>query len=116
MADDNSLVPSGPRRTRRTFTKAFKARVVRMAASGERSVAQVAMEHQINANQLRRWMTLARGTSATGALVPVRVDQAHESPGRGVGIALEVAVPGMTLLFHRPVDAEAVATLLKALK
>lgn len=115
MTDDSTLVPSKPRRTRRTFSKAFKAEVVAIALSGQKSVAKVAMEHRINANQLRKWMTQVKGDGGGQALVPVRVAARPEPslPGR---VALEVALPYATLRFHRPLDTGTVAALLKSLR
>lgn len=41
--------------TRRTFTAAFKARVVKEALRGDRSVQQVAAKHGVHPNQVSRW-------------------------------------------------------------
>lgn len=44
------------KRTRRTHSKAFKAKLVALVAAGEKSIAQIAMEHDLNANQLHKWI------------------------------------------------------------
>ena len=42
------------RRSRLSYTKEFKARIVAQCRQGDKSIAQVAMEHQINANLIRK--------------------------------------------------------------
>ena len=39
------------KRTRRSFSREFKAEFVALALEPDASVAQIAMDHQINANQ-----------------------------------------------------------------
>ena len=108
-SDQRDLTP--PRRTRRSFSKAFKADLVARAERGDISVSRLAMEHGINTNQLRKWITLA----AAAPMVPVSVVGA---PGGEVAPSgtLEVALGHATLRFHRPWDPLAVATLLRALR
>ncbi|WP_350029803.1 transposase [Caballeronia sp. INDeC2] len=48
-------------RRRRCYTEAFKARVVAACQVTGVSVAVVALEHQHNANLLRRWLDQAEG-------------------------------------------------------
>ena len=48
-----SETPNG--RARRSYTKKFKTRLVAECATGDKSIAQVAMEHQINANLIHKW-------------------------------------------------------------
>ena len=114
-SDQRDLTP--PRRTRRSFSKAFKADLVARAERGDISVSRLAMEHGINTNQLRKWITLARDREPTAAapMVPVSVVGA---PGGEVAPSgtLEVALGHATLRFHRPWDPLAVATLLRALR
>ena len=114
-SDKRDLAP--PKRTRRTFSRAFKAGLVARAERGDISVSRLAIEHGINTNQLRKWITLARteGRPATAALVPVGV---VDAPGGGTppGGTLEVALGHATLRFHRPWDPDAVAALLRALR
>lgn len=109
--DKNVLESSKPKR--RTFTKAFKAALVAEAERGERSVADIAMSNQINANQLRRWMTEADQSNNAGAMVPVTMAADHLSTPLA---PLEVIVANVTLRFHPPWDAPAIASLLKALQ
>ena len=43
--------------SKRTFTAEFKAKLVLQILSGEEEVGSLALLHQINPNQLRRWKT-----------------------------------------------------------
>lgn len=46
-----------PKRSRRTFSRAFKAELVARAERGDTSVSRLAIENGINTNQLRKWIT-----------------------------------------------------------
>ena len=50
-----------PGRTRRRYTKEFKAELVAQCRGLGVSMARVAMAHGINANLLRRWVVEANG-------------------------------------------------------
>lgn len=41
---------------RRSFSKAFKMQVVREAQSGELSISQISRKHDLNNNQIFRWL------------------------------------------------------------
>lgn len=105
------------KRTRRTFSKAFKAELVARAERGDISVSRLAIENGINTNELRKWITLARRQrgSATAAMVPVRV---ADAPGGGTPPdgTLEVVLAHATLRFHPPWSPGAVAALLSSLR
>ena len=108
---------TSPKRTRRSFSKAFKAELVARAERGDLSVSRLAMENGINTNQLRKWITLARarGTAASAPMLPVSVACAP-SGERAPGGTLEVALGHATLRFHCPWDPLAVAAVLRALR
>ena len=114
-SDKRDLLP--PRRTRRSFSKTFKSELVARAERGDVSVSRLAMEHGINTNQLRKWITLARdrGTATAAPMLPVSVAgvTGGETPPGGT---LEVALGHATLRFHRPWVSLAVAALLSALR
>ena len=55
MQETISTVDTPKRRSRRSYTKEFKARIVAQCRQGDKSIAQVAMEHQINANLIHKW-------------------------------------------------------------
>jgi transposase len=52
---------------KRVFSTAFKAWLAAQAARPGVSAAALAMRHEINANQLRRWMRLEHLSSLAGA-------------------------------------------------
>ena len=49
------------RRTRRTYTREFKTQIVALCERGDHSIAQVALEHQINANLIHKWCRSFKG-------------------------------------------------------
>lgn len=57
---------------KRVFSTAFKAWLVAQAGRPGVSVAALAMRHEINANQLRRWMRLALCDHPHGPLNDLR--------------------------------------------
>jgi transposase-like protein len=58
---------------KRVFSTAFKVWLVAQAGRPGVSVAALAMRHEINANQLRRWMRLEHLAQAEGAPVVLPV-------------------------------------------
>ncbi len=70
-------------RTRRTHSRAFKARLVAQCRKPGVSIAAVAMAHQINDNLLRKWIrhstehlsapACAAATSEAARIIPVQV-------------------------------------------
>ena len=49
-------------RTRRIFATEFKQHLVELCLQPDTSVAKVAMQHQINANLLHKWIRQSRST------------------------------------------------------
>lgn len=52
-------------RPRRTFTTEFKQHLIKLCQQTDTSVAKVAMQHQINANLLHKWMSQSKSFSPT---------------------------------------------------
>ena len=52
-------------RPRRTFTTEFKQYLVELCQQPDTSVAKVAMQHQINANLLHKWIRQSKSKSLT---------------------------------------------------
>lgn len=111
---DKSVLDS-PKRIRRTHSKAFKARLVALANSGRQSVAQIALDHKLNANQLRKWIKESNSRAHTHQLVPVRVEQSEQLSSSDTP-AMELNISGALIRFHHGWDADAVARLIKALR
>ena len=61
---------------RRRFSCQYKARLVALATQGEHSVSQVAIDHQLNVNMLRKWIRLASGPPPPAPMVPIHVTSA----------------------------------------
>ena len=58
------------KRERREFSKEFKLEAVRLATSGERTLAQVARDIGVHANLLRTWKREAANTSLANGVFP----------------------------------------------
>ena len=58
---DESDTPK--RRVRRTYTREFKTQLVAECTSGEKSIAQLSIEHRINANLIHKWTRQYRTTA-----------------------------------------------------
>jgi transposase len=132
MTSGISEAPSG-RQRRRRYDQAFKRAVVEQTLVPGASVARIAREHGINANQLfkwrRRFLREALGGSASGKstppaipLLPVTVvaeeqatvasaSSASPSPGQ-----IEVTLAGGTIRIRGAVDAVALQVVLSSLR
>jgi len=51
--------PQGNRRTRRSFTKEFKADVVRLCRADDRTIAEIARDLDLTENAVRAWVKQA---------------------------------------------------------
>ena len=56
---DDPAVQRAPQRPRRTFSPEFKAQVVAQCRRGDRSIAQVADEHDLTVSAVRAWVRAA---------------------------------------------------------
>jgi transposase len=117
---------------RRYWTPQEKRQIVEQTLSSSLSVASVAREFGVNANQVFYWRKLYRagqlgsdgGTEQQVRLLPVSVSDAQPeeaepekaaSPGPGVTINIEF--PGRTLVsVEGAVDADIVRAVLKSLR
>jgi transposase len=101
------------RRRRRRYSEEFKAQVVAACQGTGVSVAAVALEHQLNANLLRRWIDQAEGrlpkglpgrpahmqVAALPAFVPATLES-HEA--RSTEIRIEVRRGDQTITVSWP--------------
>ena len=101
------------RRVRRTYTKEFKAQVVAECDQDDRSIAQVAMEHQINANLIHKWSWQLKATDLQ-QMVPVAVNGAATS--KTDNNRIEVLVGNVTVRFFGSVDQHNARVVLDALR
>lgn len=109
MASDGSTAQP---RTRRSYSKAFKAQVLAECEAPGASVARVAMSHGINDNVVHRWRQLARGSRVVtvpaprGEFVPVTLTTSHACPG-GPDIRVEVRRGATAITVSWPCSAAA---------
>jgi len=114
MQETISTSQTPVRKTRRSYTKEFKTRIVAECRAGEKSIAQMALQHQINANLIHKWCRQFEGSSCQ-AMVPVAlntpVDDSLECANR-----IEVVLGTATIRFYGTVNPYNVQTVLSALQ
>lgn len=118
MEDLNPKELDRPKRVRRTHSKTFKAQLVALAEAGEVSVAKIAMDNRINANQLRKWMNESHPLPTKQNMVPVSVTDspAALSGNAASTVVMELNIHGLSIRIQHAWDPLAVATLIKALQ
>ena len=111
-----NLTPSQSpiRKTRRSYTKEFKARVVSECQGDGKSIAQVALEHQINANLIHKWRRQIEGTSCQ-PMVPVVLNTSlADKPDSSSRI--EVVLGSAMIRFYGAVDSQNAQAVLSAIR
>lgn len=111
---------------KRIFALAFRRWLVEQARKPGASVAGLALSHGINANQLRRWMTVDHKLSAvpqSPALLPVALEAEAQadvvpmqtSPTAAAAGPIELEVFGARLKLHGEVDGQRLRVVLDVL-
>ena len=113
-SDTREVLPA--KRTRRRFSARFKTELVALACQPGVSVAQIAMEHQINANQLRRWINQVERERTPQPMVPVAMRPSVSSVAAPSLTTVELVTPHATLRLLGDWDPMRVAALLQALR
>lgn len=111
-------------RGRHRYLPAFKAWIVDQALVPGTSLAGLAMRHQVNANQLRRWVTLRQrlGSEAVPApapapkLLPVVVTAPPVTSSESRAHAIELDVAGVVVKVRSGVDPAALRTVIMVLR
>jgi len=108
-----------PRRRRR-FSDAFKARVVSLCAEPGASVSRIALDHQLNANMLRRWIREAGPSGSVEqpgfVALPSPGTNDRASSATSSRIRIELPRPGGPVVVEWPVEhAHQCLTLLREL-
>jgi transposase len=116
---------------RRFWTTEEKLRIVEQTLSSTQSVAMVARQHGVNANQVFYWRKLYRagqlrneGGEPQVRLLPVSVSDeppAETEPGEAVspapGVTLNIEFPGRTLVsVEGAVDADIIRAVIESLR
>jgi transposase len=109
---------------KRVFSTAFKAWMVAQASRPGVSVAALAMRHEINANQLRRWMRLEHLAQPARAPVVLPVVLAPQPCGLEPAAAtpqpacppIEIEVAGAVVRVHHGTEPAQLRMVLQALR
>jgi transposase len=111
---------------KRVFSTAFKAWLVAQAGRPGVSVAALAMRHEINANQLRRWMRLehlAQPPRAPAILPvvltpqPCQLEPAAATPQAApISHPIEIEVAGAVVRVHHGTQPAQLRMVLQALR
>ena len=109
MQETVSTPETPKRRARRSYTKEFKAGIVAQCRHGEKSIAQVAMEQQINANLIHKW-SRQFGDSDHQPMVPVAMKVAPDCH------RVDVLIGEVTVRFVGSIDAHNARIVLDALR
>jgi transposase len=126
-----SETPEIPRQRRRRYDAAFKQAIVEQTLAPGASVARIAREHDINANQLFKWrrqFLVARdGTSASSqpsavSLLPVTLvadepasDTASQAKTAAPG-QIEIQLRGGTVRIQGAIDTAVLQLVLSSLR
>lgn len=102
------------RRSRRSYTKAFKAQVVAQCDRGDKSIAQIAMEYQINANLIHKWSRQSK-VSSPQRMLPVTVESPRSPSPDSCGY-IEVLIGTTSIRFYGPIDPANAHVVLAALR
>ena len=117
---------------RRYWTTEEKLRIVEQTLSSTQSVAMIAHEHGVNANQIFYWRKLFRagqlrnggGAEQEVRLLPVTVSDEQpaetvpeEAMSQAPGVTINIEFPGRTLVsLEGAVDTDIVRTVLESLR
>jgi transposase-like protein len=109
---DTSAPELPGRRLRRQYSTEFRARVIEAASHPGVSVAAIALANGMNANLLRRWITMAHGremmmgsVTGTSQVVQGFVPLATPSPGSERDVRIELSRGTMSIKVSWPVSA-----------
>lgn len=131
--EDGVAIVEGASERRRYWSAEEKRRIVEQTLSSGLSVASLARQHGMNANQLFYWRKLyragqlgsdERSADASVQLLPVSVDgdepfepDAEQSDSAAPSITISIEIPGRALVsLEGAVDAKMIRTILESLR
>lgn len=95
---------------RRSYPKDFKTELVAQCNKGEHSLAQIAMDNQINANLLRKWQREAK-RQQDNSFIPVQVANRSATSG-----SIEIVLGNLVVRFNGQIDPVNARTVLDLLR
>ena len=92
-----------PYRKRRQYSPEFKAQLVAESQKPEASVARIALDNDLNANLLRRWITESKqaGQQPSPAFVPINLPAAVKNSHC---IRIEIPQPSGPIVVEWPTE------------
>ena len=96
-----------PYRKRRQYTPEFKAQLVAESQKPEASVARIALDNDLNANLLRRWITESKqaGQQPSPAFVPINLPAAVAPAVKNSNcIRIEIPQPSGPIVVEWPAE------------
>ncbi len=106
--DSLSLIT--PKRTRRRFSPEFKTNIVAQCRQPGVSVARIALDNDLNANLVRRWVSQAREVRATPGFMPISLPAIVAQPANrattntGNTIRIEIPRAGGAVVVEWPAE------------
>jgi transposase-like protein len=110
---DTSENGRAPRRHRRTHSAEFKAQVVAACRTPGVSIAAVALEHRLNANLLRRWVTEEERIREARLIVAGNGSPAPPIPASAAFVPVELPRPSVATAQEIVIELRRGATLVK---
>lgn len=104
-------------RQRTTYPKLFKSQIVQECLQPDVSIASVALRHGINANLVRKWITLYRDRQPVSlpAFVPLKMEAMPVSARQGMA-SIEIPLGPQALRMSWPIsDPEGCARFVRGL-
>jgi transposase-like protein len=114
----NNVSVTRPYRKRRQYTSEFKAQLVAESQTPGASLSRVALDNDLNANLLRRWIGESKqtGKNQSPAFVPIRLLAATSVEKKSSSIRIEIPRAGGPIVVEWPVDqAHQCVALLRSL-
>ena len=103
----SSVRVTRPYRKRRQYSPEFKAQLVAESQNPEASVARIALDNDLNANLLRRWITESKqtGQQPSPAFVPINLPAAVASAVKNSHcIRIEISQPSGPIVVEWPAE------------
>jgi transposase-like protein len=102
----NNVSVTRPYRKRRRHAPEFKARLVAECHSPGASVSRIALDNDLDANQLRRWIRESKqtGKSRSPAFMPIKLPAATPVVEKRSTIRIEIPRAGGPVVLEWPVD------------